>query len=650
MLYVGRTFRSGGLFLVAAFVAAFGCGRAPQADRRVIVIGIDGMDYAVVRDLMAAGRMPNFSTIAQGGGVAPLATTNPPQSPVAWSSFITGEDPGQYGIYDFIHRDPGTMQPFLSTTRTVPGRTVTAGPWRVPITSGHVEMLRAGAPFWSALTARGIDATIVRMPANYPPSGTASRELSGMGTPDLRGDYGTFTLFTSDPARVVSSDAIVPVMVQNGEVRGALVGPENPFKARPTPVAAPFVVHVDARAPVAKLVIGTEKEKKEERILHVGEWSDWVPVSFGLAPLERLHGMARFYLKQAHPSFELYVSPVNLDPLNPAMPLSTPGTYAAELASATGRYYTQGMPEDTKALSQGVLTRDEFLTQAGLAHAENLSQYRYELGRFRRGLLFYYFGHLDQVSHMMWRPRDPGHPAYDAARDAPYAHVVDDLYVTFDGIVGETLARMPADTTLMVMSDHGFTTWRRSFSLNAWLEQNGYLAVIDPARRERDVLANIDWSRTRAYGLGLNGLYINVRGREKNGIVAPDARAALVAEIAARLESFQDPATGQLAVKKAYRREEVYAATDFPDLSPDLLIGYAAGTRVSNESALGAVPRDVVTDNRDEWSGDHCMDPSVVPGILLWNRPLRTHPGSLQQLAAAIFAEFGVERPARIVR
>ncbi|MGH8263074.1 MAG: alkaline phosphatase family protein, partial [Steroidobacteraceae bacterium] len=148
--------------IVAALGWAFGCGRAPNADRRVIVLGIDGMDYGVVRDLMAAGRMPNFSTLAERGGFVPLATTNPPQSPVAWSSFITGEDPGQYGIYDFIHRDPATMLPFLSTTRTTPGRTLTIGSRRIPITSGHVEMLRGGAPFWSALTKRGIEATIVR--------------------------------------------------------------------------------------------------------------------------------------------------------------------------------------------------------------------------------------------------------------------------------------------------------------------------------------------------------------------------------------------------------------------------------------------------------------------------------------------------------
>jgi predicted AlkP superfamily phosphohydrolase/phosphomutase len=625
------------LLAVLISVAA-SCGSRSPIDRRVIVLGIDGMDYGLVRDLMAQGRMPNFSKLATSGSFSALATTIPPQSPVAWSSFITGEDPGRHGIFDFVHRDPATMLPFLSTTRTAAGRSVKIGKWQVPMTSGHVELLRHGSPFWSAPTRAGVETTIIRMPANYPPSGTATRELSGMGTPDIRGTYGTFSFFTSDPAvsPSASGESISRVVVRNGEVRGVILGPDNPYRVEPAAVTAPFAAYVDEREPIAKIVVGDE-----ERILKVGEWSDWVPIQFALAPLQTLRGIGRFYLKQVRPNFELYVSPINLDPVDPEMPLSTPARYAADLSAATSRYYTQGMPEDTKALSAGALTRDEFLAQARLAQAENLSQYRYVLSRFRQGLLFYYFGHLDQVSHMMWRARDPGHPAYDATRDGPYAHVIDDLYVAFDGIVGETLEHMPADATLIVMSDHGFTSWRRSFSLNAWLEQNGYLTVIDPRERGAEVFANVDWSHTRAYGLGLNGLYINVRGREHEGIVPPESRAALVAEIAAKLEHFNDPATGHPAVMRAYRREQIYASMDFPDLSPDLIVGYAGGTRVTNGSALGGVARDVLSDNREEWSGDHCMDPGVVPGILLTSRPLRAPADSLQRLGAAIMAEFG---------
>jgi predicted AlkP superfamily phosphohydrolase/phosphomutase len=396
-------------------------------------------------------------------------------------------------------------------------------------------------------------------------------------------------------------------------------------------------VYVDPAQALAKLVVGDE-----EIVLTEGEWSEWTPVDFDLIPTQGLRGMARFYLKQVRPDFALYVSPINIDPMEPALPVSGPDDYASELARATGRFYTQGMPEDTKALSAGVLTRDEFLAQARIAGNEVARQYWHVLAGFDEGLLFYYFGNLDQVSHMMWRPMDPGHPAYDPQTDPRYAHVIENLYAELDAIVGETMKRAGPETLVVVMSDHGFASWRRSFHLNTWLEQNGYLTLRNPNNRRGELYSNVDWSKTRAYGLGLNGLYINVRGREQHGTVAPEQREGLAREIAAKLLQTIDPATGQRAVTKVYAREETYAHLDVPEITPDLLVGYAKGTRGSNESALGEVPADVIVDNRDLWSGDHCMDHETVPGVLFTSRPLRTAAPSLQSLAAALLAEFDV--------
>lgn len=610
----------------------------------MIVLGFDGLDYALTRELMAAGRMPAFSRLASQGSFARLATTIPPQSPVAWSSFITGLDPGGHGIFDFIHRDPHTMQPYLSTTRTVEGgHALTIGRWQFPLSGGRVELLRKGRPFWEALEGRGIDTTIVRMPANFPPSGTATRELSGMGTPDILGTYGTFTFFTSEPfafgGRALSGGTVHAVDIVDGTVQAALEGPRNPFRVEATTLQAPFTAYVDATNRYVKLVVGDE-----ERLLGVGEWSDWVPVEFDMLPSQTLRAEARFYVKQLDPYFQLYVSPLNLDPLAPALPISTPGSYAADLAHATGRFYTQGMPEDTKALKTGVLTADEFLAQARIAGDENIRQYDLALDRFDRGLLFYYFGNVDQVSHMMWRARDPQHPAYDVARDAPHARVIEDLYVQLDGIVGKTVARLGPDDLLVVMSDHGFTSWRRSFHLNTWLRDQGYLAVVDPRRTEDPgYFGNVDWSRTRAYALGLNGLYVNVKGREKDGSVDPAERAAVASEIADRLLATVDPATGKPAITKVFKREQAYSAVGDGEIAPDLIVGYAKGTRGSDESALGALTRDVFANNTDPWSGDHCMDPEAVPGILLTNRRLRKPAPSLSTLAGAILAEYGID-------
>jgi predicted AlkP superfamily phosphohydrolase/phosphomutase len=401
----------------------------------------------------------------------------------------------------------------------------------------------------------------------------------------------------------------------------------------------PFTVYLDARAGAAKIAIGSE-----ERLLKVGEWSDWVPVEFPLAWFQHLPAIARFYLKQIEPAFELYVSPLNMDPAAPAMPISTPASYAADLSRATGPFHTLGIAEETKALSEHVFTRDEFLAQARAVGDEVTRQYWNVLDQFEGGLLFYYFGNLDQVSHMMWRPRDPSHPAYTASADAPYRNVVDDLYVAFDGLVGETLRRKAGkDVTLIVMSDHGFTSWRRSFHLNSWLRDHGYLKTIDPSLTVQSDFGNIVWTTTRAYAVGLNGLYLNLQGRESHGIVPTADRDRLVDEIGRALVATIDPATGRPAVSRVQASQPAAGRLSHADRAPDLIVLYAEGTRGSNESALGGLPPDVIVDNTGEWSGDHCMDPDAVPGIFLANRPLRQKPSRLGEVASAILAEFGIE-------
>jgi predicted AlkP superfamily phosphohydrolase/phosphomutase len=357
-------------------------------------------------------------------------------------------------------------------------------------------------------------------------------------------------------------------------------------------------------------------------------------------------GMARFYLRSVRPDFELYVSPINIDPLLPAAPVSYPADFSAELAEATGRFYTQGMPEDTQAREAGVISIEEFLAQAKITGDEIIDQFDYALENFNNGFLFYYFGNLDQISHMLWHTRDPGHPAYDAERDAPYANVIDDLYVQFDALVGETLARMGDNTTLIVLSDHGFGSFRREFHMNAWLAENGYLSVINEnVRQDPGFFANIDLSRTRAYNVGLNALYINVAGRERDGIVPPDERTALIDEIAAKLLAYIDPETGQPAITKVYKRDEVFEDRDELDNGPDMIIGYAEGTRGSGDSAVGATGDYIVRDNTEDWPGDHEWDHETVPGVLLTSRPLSRAAPRLQDLAAAILAEYGIDEP-----
>ena len=419
-----------------------------------------------------------------------------------------------------------------------------------------------------------------------------------------------------------------------------LVGPPNPFLVAGNSVRAEFKVYADPTRPVAKIVIDDQ-----EIILQEGEWSEWVTVDFTLLPyVQSLRGIVRFYLMQVHPEFELYVTPINIDPLNPAMPISTPSGFAAELARGTGRFYSQGMPEETSALSSGVFNDEDFLRQATLVAEENRRQYRHVLEHFDDGFLFYYFGNLDLVSHMMWRTMDSTHPAHDPVADAPYRNVIEELYVEADDIVGETLQSMGDDATLIVMSDHGFTSWTRAFNLNSWLRANGYIAF----RNRSDQVGtgffeNVDWSRTQAYAIGFNSVYINVRGRERVGSVPRQQRRLVLDEIARNLVRFVDPKTGKRAITKVYRRDEVYQDRGHLDIGPDLIVGFARGVRGSDESALGTITREIITDNTGKWSGDHLMDHEAVPGVLFTNRPLQRAASSLKELGAAVLAEFGIE-------
>ncbi len=623
-----------GIVLVAMAVAGlsvFASCAGRWQGQPVIVLGFDGMDYSLTRRYMDEGRMPNFSRLEKEGRFSSLGTAIPPQSPVAWSNFISGSDSAVHGLYDFLHREPETAMPYLSMSKDEEPKKLKLGKFEIPLWGGGLKLLRHGPEFWETLESRGVQTHIYRMPANYPPSGTATRELSGMGTPDILGSPGTFSFYTSDifvNERNVDGGQIKALDLWNGEAEGKLAGPEG--------LEASFKAYLDPDEPWVRLVVG-----EVEAIVGVGEWSDWLPIDFEMGPMSALRGMARFQVRQTTPELEIYVTPINIDPAKPAKPISTPENYAARLAKETGRFYTQGMPEDTKALSAEIFDYAAFLDQAEVTGREIREQYRWVLDRFDGDFLFYYFGNLDQISHMMMRTIDPEHPAYNPEVDGPYAGTIPGIYAEFDEIVGETLAGMPENTKLVVMSDHGFASWRRQFHLNRWLVEKGYLVLKTTGKAKPNLIEDTDWSRTRAYGLGLNGLYVNLAGREANGIVQPGEYDALLDEISRELLATIDPATGAQAVTKAYKRDQTYGEGDYLYLGPDLQVGYAKGVRCSGDSALGDVNETVLEDNTGAWSGDHCMDHDSVPGILLTNFEPAVQAANLSQLTDAILAEFG---------
>lgn len=626
-------------------IVVSGCSESKSSSetttKKVLVLGFDGMDPKILKTLVQEGKLPNFEHLMKTGDFKPLGTSMPPQSPVAWANFITGMNPGGHGIFDFIHRDPETMVPYLSTSKTESAsKTISIGSWIIPLSSGKVSLLRHGKAFWEYLEEKGIPTTIFRVPANFPPVDTKMPvyQLSGMGTPDIQGTYGTFSFYTDKPdeyGKDISGGKVFPVEIDDNKFEAKLPGPKNTLKKGSPQASADFMVFIDPENPVAKVVV-----QDQQIILKQGEWSDWVRVNYEIIPyLKHVSGIARFYLKEIHPNFKMYVSPVNIDPSAPALPISTPEDYSEELAREIGPFYTQGIPEDSKALSEKVLDDGEYYQQSNIVLDEELKMFEREINHFKSGLLFFYFGRTDQLAHMFWRTMDPNHPAYDPT--SKYRRVIEQTYIDMDGVLGKAIKKIDEDTTLIVLSDHGFAPFYRAFNLNTWLKNEGYASLTDDS--EGDFFSNVDWGKTQAYGAGFNGLYLNLQGRERNGVVQPWERGALLDELSKKLLTIRDPKTGEQVITKIYKAEETYTGPYVKD-APDLIIGYNRGYRASWETVLGKFPKELLRDNEEKWSGDHLIEAELVPGILLSNKKIKSEHPALYDLAPTVLAQFGIPK------
>jgi predicted AlkP superfamily phosphohydrolase/phosphomutase len=628
----------------------------------VFIVGIDGMDPAILSRLMAEGKMPNFQQLVRDGSYQNLATSNPPQSPVAWSNFVTGMNPGGHGIFDFLHRDPKTYQPVSSATITgEEGSALTLMGYVIPVSGGDVGNNRGGTPWWDVLVGHGVDVEVFRIPGNFPTPESDAKVLDGMGTIDLRGGFGTYTLYTdAEVEKRNPKGDIQYVSVRDLDLdgtpdtaTGVLRGPPDQFHLEIGELpgdgdylTAGVTIHIDAKTPTAVIEISGQSVLIQE-----GEWSDWVEVSFDLLPMGMMpvSGTLRFFAKQLRPQLKLYASPVNLSPASPFLPITSPDDFVEDLFAKLGFFYTQGMPEEQEALKDGVFDDDDYLKQVALVQEDTSRMVDLALSRFERGdATFVYLSDIDLQSHMLWRHGDPknpnarDHPAFDPKISERHARDIENFYRDVDASLGSIRKRLPEDSLLIVMSDHGFQPYTRELHLNAWLRDNGYLVMKKGKTTGYTVGEDVDWSKTRAYGIGFNGLYLNLEGREAQGIVARSDADKLMSEIAYRLESFIDPEHGERVVLRVDRGAEIYAPERAPE-GPDLVVGYNKGYGCSDESTLGQITEEVLVDNTSRWSGNHLMAPEVVPGILLMNRKLASDGHDLTDVTATVLSHYGVE-------
>ena len=611
--------------------------------KRVVILGFDGMDPQLVKRFMRAGSLPHFRRLQEQGGFRSLATSYPSISPSAWSSFMTGVDSSYHNIYDFITRDPCTYAPVLSSTDIGrASRVLPLGKYLIPLSKPKIALLRKSKPFWKLLGEQRIFSAIIRVPITFPPEKFHGVLLSGMCTPDLKGSQGTFAYYTSKASDHKGGEGGVQVQVSltGDTVHTVLYGPENSLVRGAEILTLPLTIKLDAQHQRAAIDVSGQTFH-----LEVGAYSPWIRVVFRPGLGMKIHGICRFYLKQLRPDFELYVSPINIDPEKPALPISHPFIYSVYLAKLLGPYATLGLAEDTWALNEGVLDEEAFLQQAYLHCAERERMLFSALDKTKQGLCVCVFDTTDRIQHMFFRCLDATHPANRGKETVKYAHVIEDLYKRMDDILGRVMAQMDDDSVLLVMSDHGFTQFKRGVNVNSWLHQHGYLVLQDGCDTSGDWFAAVDWERTKAFSLGLIGLFINRKGREACGIVEEGEELHnLKRELIEKLTGLVDDETGNVAIREIIDTEAIQAGPYVFD-APDLLLGYNAGYRSSWDCAKGCVTASVFEDNTKHWSGDHCVDPQLVPGVLFCNRPLHTQNPDIKDIAPTVLQLFGVDIP-----
>jgi predicted AlkP superfamily phosphohydrolase/phosphomutase len=579
-------------------------GRRAARFKKVIFLGLDGFDPELSERWMAEGKLPNLSRLKEQGSYRRLRTTCPALSPVAWSTFSTGVNPAKHNIFDFLSRDPRSYVAELSSAKvSAPQRSFRIGRFEIPLSRPSVEMRRKSEPFWKILDRNGVASTILRVPVTFPPDDFNGRLLSAMSTPDLRGSQGTFSLFTG--------------------AEGELQGPEN----------APAIPFRVLRSDAPMLEIQGRKYP-----LAPGEYTPWIRLKFHAHGGTSVAGIVRFLPLQKETNFTLYATPVQIDPESPALPISQPPYYSAYLAKLLGTFATLGLAEDTWALNDGVIDEEAFLKQAKFIQDEREAMFFSALEHTRRGVLACVFDTSDRIQHMFYRYLQPG------LASEKHAGVIEKMYRDMDRLVGDALRYVDPDTAFFVLSDHGFCSFQRGVNLNSWLRLNGYLTLQSNQPESGEYFEGIEWSRTRAYTFGLGGLYLNLRGREAQGIVSLEEASALKAELIAKLSQLKDEEQGEVAIEHVYAATDIYSGP-YLAAAPDMIVGYARGYRTSWDAAAGKTTARIFEDNVKAWSGDHCVDPALVPGVLFSNLKLDAENPGIEDLAPTALQIFGIAPP-----
>jgi len=558
--------------------------------KKVILLGMDGLDPKILSSMMEKEELPNFSKLSETGSYSAMATSNPAQSPVAWASIATGNNPGYHGIFDFLGRRIADYMPVLAITKPNPKNIFAKRESMfLPVMSGD--------SFWDHTSDNSVSSTVLKWPMTFQPRQNNARLYAGLGVPDIKGGLGKYAFYTtrSVPKTEEGHDKVIKVTRDGSKIKSYISGPNI------TKVMSRDAAKADLKINITDNSKADMTVNNKKLTLSCGEWSEWVEITFKLGMMKTVSGIVKFFLNAIEPDFELYMTAVQINPKDPAFVITSPDSYIKDLSDKLGYFYTLGMSEDTKAFEEGRIDEETFISMCDEIVNEQEQMLWQELDKLKEGLLAFAFFSTDRIQHMFWATRDPEHPLYDKEYADKYGHVIDDYYRKMDVILGKLLEKVDDNTMLMVFSDHGFTTFRRSVHLNSWLVQNGFMKltkeIASDDKEGGPLFQYVDWKNTRAFSLGFGSIYLNLEGREKNGIVKSGQEAEDVADkIISELVQLKDPDSDQPSVKKVYKRDEIYSGTQSSD-APDLVVGFENGYRASWQTAIGGAPASLMEDN-----------------------------------------------------
>ncbi|MCH7549863.1 MAG: alkaline phosphatase family protein, partial [Candidatus Krumholzibacteriota bacterium] len=608
----------------------------PARAKKVIILGLDGLDPVLCERMMKRDELPNLRRLRDEGSYRHLATSTPALSPVAWSTFATGTDSSSHAIYDFLSRDRVSYLPRLSSSEVYGNQKFfRLGPLSIPLRGGSIRMLRKSKTFWRVLSEYGIFSSVLRVPITFPVEPINGVMVAGMCVPDLRGTMGSFTYFTTSSEADRIGGMVVPIQKSDDWMEAEISGPTSPLDG--TTLTLPIAILSHTHRKRLEVRLQGEVYKVPEH-----SYTPWIRLSFRAAPGVTLCGIVRFYTTSVDGPVGLYMTPIHIDPEKPAMPITHPPYFSTYLAKLIGPHATLGLAEDTWAMNERVLDEKAWLEQAYAIHEERKAMWFHSLEQLREGMVVCVFDITDRLQHMFFRYLDDDHPANRDKDTTEFKDTIEEMYRRMDELVGETMAYVDKDTALFVMSDHGFKTFRRGVNLNTWLVENGYTTLLENAGAG-EFLSSVDWGRTKAYAIGLGNVYINVKGRESQGIVEPDDVDALKKEITEGLAGLQD-VDGAVALRRMIDVQGTFKGPYRGD-GPELIPGFAEGYRVSWDCARGVVGPEIFEDNTKSWSGDHCMDPEIVPGVLFSNIPVADDNPRLMDLGPTVLDIFGITVP-----